>query len=568
MLYDFLISSICVFSILKCSQSHEQALEQKSHLSIVTPQMFGAKANGIDDDTEAIRKASKCNADTLYFPKGIYVINIPNGLDKSVANNFFYSIPYTIIGEDKNSTIIRLGKENGDADNYKGFESIFSFGGRNTHVEVKDITFDFNYKYNPITQYTSNHVGVEQNGQQMAINAHRVSSLIVDNCRFIEHSGTNCIVYRANAESDTLFCKVSNCTFERIGKKSYYRGNEAYHDCSTVGIHADTREQKHKLYCYVENNSFEGVGGNAFDACECSADEFIFRNNTVTGYCVGVMPLTAHEGTTALIENNNFLSVGRGVGVWSNNNDVRREIGVEGFKELNIANNIITVDINRFIKRPSFNNILNKNGCYYPGGYFGAVCSMGLWTKSIGSLKICNNDIVFKDCSKIPNKFITETVNAYNGSIVGLYSIFEGTPNQAYCDKFIFENNNIKGAPTTIVRLTPFNMINYMSISYNIITNCWVNPKEEIINGGLISLQPSCYHNVDGVKWGDFYIQNNVVDFPYSPNDNATVFFMINANNLNKKTSRLVLKGNFTKLPRYGEYRNKTNNKQFNIITR
>lgn len=111
-------------------------------------------------------------------------------------------------------------------------------------------------------------------------------------------------------------------------------------------------------------------------------------------------------------------------------------------------------------------------------------------------------------------------------------------------------------------------MINYMSISYNIITNCWVNPKEEIINGGLISLQPSCYHNVDGVKWGDFYIQNNVVDFPYSPNDNATVFFMINANNLNKKTSRLVLKGNFTKLPRYGEYRNKTNNKQFNIITR
>lgn len=216
---------------------------QIEHIAKVTPQMFGAIADGIYDDTDAIFGACKSNADTLFFPKGVYLINIPKGKPKSVANNFFINPSSIIIGEDKERTIIKLGQNNGNAAENRGYESIFSFGGKDIFVEVRDITFDFNYKENPITQYTSNHVGVEQNWQQMALNAYRVSSLIVDNCRFIDHSGTNCIVFRANADLDTLYCEIRNCVFEKCGQKSFYKGKEAYHDCSTIGFHADIKNK-------------------------------------------------------------------------------------------------------------------------------------------------------------------------------------------------------------------------------------------------------------------------------------------------------------------------------------
>lgn len=100
------------------------------------------------------------------------------------------------------------------------------------------------------------------------------------------------------------------------------------------------------------------------------------------------MLLSAHEGTMVFIDNNDFRSVARGVGIWSNNNDVERPCGIEGFKGIYITNNKFVVDIERFIHRPSFGNIKNKVGDYYPGGYFGAVCNMGQWSKSIGILLI------------------------------------------------------------------------------------------------------------------------------------------------------------------------------------
>ncbi len=540
---------------------------QKIGITKVTPQMFGAKADGRHDDTESIRKACNSNADTLYFPRGVYLINIPKGKGRSVANNFFINPPSIIIGENKETTIIKLGKDNGDAAGNRGYESIFSFSGKDTFVEVRDITFDFNYKDNPITQYTSNHVAIEQNGQQMAINAYRVASLVVDNCRFIDHSGTNCIIYRANAESDTLYCKICNCRFEKCGQKSFFKGEEAYHDCSTIGFHADTKEQKHKFYCYVENNFFEGIGGNAFDACECSADVFFFRNNEILGYAVGVMPLTAHAGTLSFIENNIFNSVARGVGIWSNNNDVKRPSGTEGFKGIFINNNKIVVAIDRFIHRPSFGNIQEKIGDYYPGGYFGAVCNMGLWSKSIGTLQIANNDIVYDDCSNVPNQYIVEKINLYNGAVVGLYNIFEGKPCEAYCNRFIFEYNKIMGAPTSIIRLTPFNRIDYLSFSNNIIIETWKNADVAVINEGLISIHPAYYGTKEEISWGDFYIQDNNINYPYSTIDYATIFLSSSANNI-ARNSKLVIRRNNVNESRYGVYRNQTDNIQFKTIVR
>ncbi len=55
----------------------------------ITPQMFGAKGDGINDDTRAVQEASKYLTDnkTLYFPKGIYRFGISNGGASAVTNS-------------------------------------------------------------------------------------------------------------------------------------------------------------------------------------------------------------------------------------------------------------------------------------------------------------------------------------------------------------------------------------------------------------------------------------------------------------------------------------------------
>ena len=72
----------------------------------VTPQMYGAKADGVTDDTTAIRNAIASGAKTVFFPKGIYYISETIHIDRSIC----------LKGEDTTSTlggtIIRAGEFN------------------------------------------------------------------------------------------------------------------------------------------------------------------------------------------------------------------------------------------------------------------------------------------------------------------------------------------------------------------------------------------------------------------------------------------------------------------------
>lgn len=536
---DMIIMLICSI-ISECSAHHGTRfpLDNKVYTK-VTPQMFGAKADGKHDDTYAIRKACSVNTDTIFFPKGTYIINIAKG-ENNVPNNFFSPRANVIMGE--GGSVIKLGKGNGNAADGHGFESIFSFGGTNRQITIKNLTFDFNYKDNPIHQYTSNDVGVEINGQQMAINAYRVSGLTVDSCIFIDHSGTNCVIYRGNYESDTLYCNVTNCHFLSVGHKSYYQGKDAYHDCSTIGIHSDRKKQKSKLIVHVENNILEGAGGNAFDACECAADEFFFRNNWIKDYVIGVMPLTCNSGTKARIERNVFKRVARGIGFWSCWMDVEDLADNEGFELIQIENNEINIDIPFHLSRASYRTINNKKDSYYLGGTYSAICAMGNWNKSLGTLSISDNCIKYADTKKVDSKYICNR-NLYNGSVVGLFNLYNTTPKFARCREVIFCNNIVNNAPSCILRLTPFNRIDKISFCGNKLKKCWRNAPVSVINEGIISIHPSKYKK-NAVSWGDFLIKENSVDMT-DINSSFAVSFLKSTikTNLNKNSS-LTLENN------------------------
>lgn len=500
---------LALFICCKCSgaqmssqSGHENYPEETSVCGVVTPQMFGAIADGKHDDTEAIRKACQIAADTLLFPKGTYIINIQAGEEIDKPRNFFYPKASNIIGE--KGSVIKLEKDNGNTNIKKGYESIFSFGGKTKQVLFRGLTIDFNYKNNPIHHYSSNDVGVEVNGQQMAINVYRGATLTVDHCTFIDHSGTNCIVFRGNYEADTLACVITNCKFINTGRKSFYKGKPAYHDCSTIGIHSDKKPQKVELVAKVENNIFEGSDGNAFDACECAADRFYFQNNVVKNYVIGVMPLTCNSGTQVFIRKNTFKQVARGIGFWSCWMDVENKKDVEGFRLLQVSENIIEIDIHKSLHTPTFRTINSSSAGYYLGGTYAAICSMGNWNKSLGTLDISHNEIYYTKLTEREIEAIKGS-NRYNGAVLGLFAKYNVPASQAKCKVLKFEVNKVEGAPNHLMRIAPFNKIDTLIIRGNGIR--MRKPCNDIEK--LISIEHTTYKGMQAFSMAVKHIENN-----------------------------------------------------------
>lgn len=99
----------------------------------------------------------------------------------------------------------------------------------------------------------------------------------------------------------------------------------------------------------------------------------------------------------------------------------------------------------------------------------------------------------------------------------------------------------------------------------NTIIDSWKNAIPSVINDGLISIHPAYYGTKKSVNWGEFYIQENTIDYPYSLLDYATIFISSSANNV-VKASKLVIRRNEVNEYRYGLYRNKTDKNQFKTI--
>ena len=70
--------------------------EAESYLTgdIITPQMFGAKADGVTDDSKAIRAAiaelDKRKTGTLYFPPGVYIHGDGETGEDGTGNSYAY----------------------------------------------------------------------------------------------------------------------------------------------------------------------------------------------------------------------------------------------------------------------------------------------------------------------------------------------------------------------------------------------------------------------------------------------------------------------------------------------
>ena len=79
----FIIATACIAAFISCGPSQEQILEEAALMGQLNVRMFGAKGDGVTDDTEAIQKAidflDARGGGKLYFPytKHGYLLSSP-----------------------------------------------------------------------------------------------------------------------------------------------------------------------------------------------------------------------------------------------------------------------------------------------------------------------------------------------------------------------------------------------------------------------------------------------------------------------------------------------------------
>lgn len=173
-------------------EPHVNENSQKLLVSAVCPEMFGAKGDGITDDSDAIRASiayAKANNISIYFNKRSYYINTP-------VNNYCFRLPSNFKLEGNGAKIV-IGNISScfifvnDTDNVVG-------GYRaNANISISNLTIECNNTNNTIFGFI------------------HCTNIFINNIHFLNLNNRHMIEINSSQ-----YCYVTNCTFEN------YKGTE------------------------------------------------------------------------------------------------------------------------------------------------------------------------------------------------------------------------------------------------------------------------------------------------------------------------------------------------------
>lgn len=380
-------------------------------VSEVYPEWFGALGDGQSDDTECIKRAIQfANKRKLVFANKTYIVNVTPGKDIETQRIVFFNCKCTEFSGC--GTIIKLGNnDNCNLYAHKGFGALFSVYTIDTFV-VNGITFDFNYHQNPILQTQGIRQGIQENTQQNAFQFRRVRKVVIENCKFIGHSGTNCIDYSDACydEGDKIFeVTIRNCKFLKCGSRSFYKDNDtkhdAYHDSSTIAIHYRGNNHNTPFVVNILDNYFEGIGGNAYNVIETDGSEINFCGNTVEKFTSCIYPCSDIYDGKITIKNNHFRDVARGIKLWmcgGTNKDSDRY----AYDTVDILNNECCINMGLWQNVPRYDNIGNIVSNRY--GFVLTAASGN--NKSVRNLFIRNNTIRYTNLKGVSPEICNKAV--------------------------------------------------------------------------------------------------------------------------------------------------------------
>lgn len=528
------------------------------------PEWFGAIGDGITDDTESIRKAMlTAVGKKLVFQRKTYTINVSPGTDINTQRVIFPDCKCEGIYGD--SSIIKLGNnDNCNLYKKKGFGAIFSVYTIDS-FHVKGVVFDYNYDNNPIFQTQGIRQDIQENTQLNAFQFRRVRKVTIEDCIFIGHSGTNCIDYndaRYDVGDKIFEVTIERCKFLKSGGKSFYRSRntyvDAYHDCSTIALHYCGNNHDTPFIVNVNNNYFEGIGNNAYNAIETDATDLHFCGNTIKKYVSCIFPCVGVYDEDVTIRDNHFIDVARGIVLWLRGGTDKDSYRY-GYKSLNISNNECFINMGHWMKQDRYDNIGSDVSKRY-GFLFTTYGN----NKSVKEMYIVGNCVNYVNiegvapelCSKASINFETA------GSSVLMMR----------CEKMVVSHNSFYNAVNRILHNSMFQQIDSLVFKNNLIYKPFsvqrANTKD---GGGVIYLNHSRAYapSLSYPTIFNFIATDNKIFYDgYTKTDGCAVIVNseIRGNNLFSRNS-LIIKGNScTSDPQYGNFRFVYQNDLFGIV--
>lgn len=305
----------------------------------ITPFIFGALANGTNDDSAAIQTAINSGS-PLYFPEGTYLLTLSQSIVLAGGNTVCSLIArdkMDLLGAGIGKTIFKL-KDNESSDSSPKYYNIIAGNTVINNLYVEGITFDVNGVNNKISPnrssgayYQFNCAGIFISGTVATSGADaRLYNSKITNCEFINSPGVTCIATGQQESPGIIsnnveisFCRFYNNGFDSSDHSSIYMWGDAInvHDC-----------------VFDHPTVSTGIEGPVV-AAELHGSENFFTNNIVNNYAQGLW-ISGNQKTPSRgisVTGNSFAVSWFGVGLFSIN-----PIGL-GTSDVVIGNNRIHI---------------------------------------------------------------------------------------------------------------------------------------------------------------------------------------------------------------------------------
>jgi hypothetical protein len=304
----------------------DKALEK-----VISVKDFGAVGDGLRDDTPAIQEAidrvAEVGGGTVFFPSGIYKINI--------QENKFHAVTIrsnvTLKGASYRDSIIKLDERQGN------YNAIFAGEAVDTNLSnfaMYDLTIDGNGSNNLISEPS-----IFKNARERySVRIFLGKNINIERCRFTNQGNVNVITIN-NDENLVSDITIKNNIFDLIG------GDPIDYDHSTIYIHGRKSEISNNIFA-----SRHGAGTNgARTAIELHGDLHQVSNNHISGFANGIY-LTgfARSSQQQRVTNNVIKEAHSGITIWSYLD--RNRTSEYGIEDVVIANNQVQINVDDWRK--------------------------------------------------------------------------------------------------------------------------------------------------------------------------------------------------------------------------
>lgn len=331
---------------------------------------FGARGDGITDDTAAIQAALDvvpAAGATVHFPAGTYLVSITAGNTTLGIALMLPRAKIMLTGAGIDASVIKLAS--GQPEYLAVIADGTAFGTTDlSGFTVRDLTFDQNSAGNVLTDVSPTSP-LFTGKSRFVIRANVGSRITIANCRFTNCDNVNTI----SMNGTTLHTvAVRNCIFDNTG------ANSAKHDHSSIYTHASKAE--------ITGCTFIGGGISATTAIETHGDTQTVRGNRSLNYfCFANITGISASSIGAVVDGNIGRGCGTGLVIWS-----RTYTGNSsgyGIEDLLVQGNTFEIDLDQWAAITSY-----KCGISLDVGS----------TLPVHNVAICDNVIRYKAFTTVP----------------------------------------------------------------------------------------------------------------------------------------------------------------------